>query len=246
MCAFEELVKRKIQEGLAVIPNRWVLPPPPKAKPIKPLDRCSYYQRDRIRHRLNKWAGRKVLGQGAFGTAFDHKDPTKVIKVGPLNDGWLLWAAYCNLNAGRSPHLMRVYSIRRYEKHGIYVAVIERLQMTVYMGAGRGGSTECIYPELIGWEALKYWFRGDSFSTPSQREMDRFIAAIKCDTLIPFLLPIKGFALDNGLGRDLHDENAMLRVRPDGTYDIVITDPFSSSSDEAAKKLATITQTSEQ
>jgi hypothetical protein len=58
-----------------------------------------------IRHHIRIEArGFEKLGSGCFSALFASKSrPDVAFKVGPLGDGWLIWAAYCQSNGNKSP-----------------------------------------------------------------------------------------------------------------------------------------------
>lgn len=186
--------------------------------------------------RTTSWArrmGMTMLGSGFFSRVFNHPtDPTKVIKFGPLSDGWLVYAAWCEAQRGTSnPHLPVIHSIRRYEKHGIYMAVLERLATTVCAHKNRLWEN-CEYKDAepwMNWRMVEAYMRhgthGDTYL-----EWQSFMSQADLTPVFENTLRrLHAFATKHGLGRDLHDENAMLRRRPDGGLDLVITDPFSFS-----------------
>lgn len=195
-----------------------------------------HYPREMLQRRLERLAKSKELGSGAFGTAMTHPtDPTKVIKIGPIWDGWLIWAAYCQIKAGTSPHLLKVHSIRRYEKHGLYVAVIERLEQqirdTPMQGEWRAAITAAFN---CGVDPARGSEPGTWFCKVGEQYFNRVVTKYNWTSLWTMLADVKVFAEDNGLARDLHSGNAMLRE--DGT--VVVTDPFSDGSARAREALA--------
>lgn len=203
---------------------------PPRKQPLRKLTYDSCANKYRAEARFNRLGG-ETLGSGCFGVAMSHpKDSTKVIKIGPLNDGWLIWAAYCLIKAGTSPHLMKVYSIKRYETQGIYVAVIERLKCEV---------NQISEAARVDWRLIRNGFnqgihdnateRGSYCDPVPTRKVNEVLNKYGWASVLPLLLEVQTFAKENGLARDLHGQNVM--IREDGT--LVLTDPFSSSSPRA-------------
>ena len=126
---------------------------------------------------------------------------------------------------------MKVYSIKRWEKHGIYVAVIERLKTEITHTPYRSEWSKLIRDGFNG-RFIEFDVVGDYMDVPIA-EAENFLRDAKNESLMEVLLSVQGFAKDNGLCRDMHSGNAMLRE--DGT--IVITDPFSSNSAKALETL---------
>lgn len=195
-----------------------------------------WHHKDRFRHRALKM-GSKWLGGGRFGSVYSHpKRDDVVLKVGPLTDGWLLWAAYCSLNP-TNPHFLKVHRIRMYPKMGVYVAQIERLEDTVY-GAGRKEGATVKQRLTFGrWYSVRLWFRGDNAFEDAAFKL---ICELEGAHLWSDLKKVLGFREKFGISADLHDENVMWRRGPGRGRTLVITDPFSSSSDKAAKELGFI------
>lgn len=201
-----------------------------RCKPLVNFDRIQ--QRHRITERMKRWKY-KFLGAGYYSAVFQHpRQAHLVIKYGPLDDGWLVFAAWCEAqrSSGNS-HLPVIHSIKRYEKHGIYCAIMEKLDNTVsdeqrlnpdFLKGGWGlvrgrfnyGVAE--YGDASGWSevTLEAWTEWLTVNGMSQVFEDT-------------LARLRKFAVKHGLGRDLHAANAMVRKRPDGTFDLVLTDPFS-------------------
>lgn len=187
-------------------------------------------QRHRITERLKRW-NFNFLGAGYYSAVFTHpRDPKLVIKFGPLDDGWLVYAAWCEAQRGtNNPHLPVIHKIRRYEKHGVYYAVLERLDMTI-ADAFHSGS-----PVVTTWNPVRQRFNdglihegGTGWDELSAAAWAAWLAENKMSLVFEDLLcRLRQFAIKHGLGRDLHRGNAMLRKRVDGGVDIVITDPFS-------------------
>lgn len=205
-----------------------------RPRPISSLG----YDREMLVKRYHRFAKSKVLGEGCFGTAMTHpKDKTKVIKIGSLNDGWLIWAAYCQLMVGTSPHLMKVYSVNRYEKHNLYVAVIERLEKEINdTPLGHDFRRSISHAFSNGLNHDKPDACGCWVTPVGVNYFNTVIDKNNWHSLWETLEPIRQFARDNGLCRDLHGRNAMLRS--DGT--VVITDPFSDGNDKARRALASM------
>jgi hypothetical protein len=116
------------------------------------------------------------------------------------------------------PHLPVIHSIKRYEKHGIYIAVMERLEETYRSRhESKGGH--------YTWDYVRDWF--------SHQRDPSVLHDLRLGHLIPFLTELSKFAGENGLDRDLHSSNVMYRA--DGV--LVITDPFSGNGTRASAKL---------
>lgn len=195
--------------------------------------------------RVTKWMkrmGMDILGQGFFSRVFPHpKDPTKVIKWGPLSDGWLVYAAWAEAQRGTSnPHLPVIHSIRRYEQHGIYCAVLERLDMTICQAKRKAAEAQDYKgaDAWLSWHSVETYLRHGRdhvFTSDWQRLMSTGAFSPVFERTLERL---RSFAMKHGLGRDLHDDNAMLRRRLDGGFDVVITDPFSFTHGKAQEALA--------
>jgi hypothetical protein len=195
--------------------------------------------RHRHTRRMQRW-GFKFLGAGYYSAVFQHpKKANVVIKYGPLDDGWLVFAAWCEAQrSANNPHLPVIYSIKRYEKHGLYRAVMEKLDCTI------GDAMSFSDPKPITtWEAVRSRFNygidaeaSANFHWGSIRPED-WQEWLTTNKLAPIfektLARLRDFAVKHGLGRDLHAQNAMLRKREDGTFDLVLTDPFSDGNANA-------------
>lgn len=191
--------------------------------------------RDRIRDRMMRWKY-TFLGAGYYSAVFQHpRNPDRVIKLGPLDDGWLAYAAWCEAQrSSGNPHLPIIHSIRRYEKHGLFIAVMERLDQTV-------GNAMCsLSPPLTSFEQIRERFNygldieGDHWCAVESVDWAKYLTANNLSEVFENTLSrLRKFAMKHGLGRDLHAQNAMIRKHPDGHIDVVITDPFSDG--EAAK-----------
>jgi hypothetical protein len=200
-------------------------------------------QRHRITSRLKRW-NFKFLGAGYYSAVFQHpKHENLVIKYGPLDDGWLVFAAWCEAQrSANNPHLPVIHSIKRYEKHGVYCAVMDKLDCTVQ--SAMCGDT----PALTTWEAPRKRFNygiaeeSGGWCDIAQADWDAWLKANGLSQVFENTLArLRDFALKHGLGRDLHGGNAMLRKRPDGKFDVVLTDPFSDATrDMIPKALADI------
>jgi hypothetical protein len=194
--------------------------------------------RHRHTNRMQRW-GFKFLGKGYFSAVFQHpRQSNLVIKYGPLDDGWLVFAAWCEAQRStNNPHLPVIYSIKRYEKHGLYRAVMEKLDCTI----GDAMATVGDDPKpLTTWEAVRGRFNyGIESEAPDQyhwgpikpEAWQEWLTANKLAPIFEKTLErLREFAVKHGLGRDLHGGNAMLRKHEDGTFDLVLTDPFSNGS----------------
>jgi hypothetical protein len=185
---------------------------------------------NRYRHtqRMKRW-GFKFLGAGYYSAVFQHpKQPNVAIKYGPLDDGWLVFAAWCEAQRStNNPHLPVIHSIKRYERQGLYCAVMERLDCTI---------SDAMYKNelLTTWDTVRRRFNygiADSSETwcgIPQAQWDEWLTDNKLAPIFEKTLArLRDFAVKHGLGRDLHGGNAMLRKHEDGTFDLVLTDPFS-------------------
>lgn len=196
--------------------------------------------------KLMQRKGCKKLGNGIFGAVYEHPtDKTKVIKWGPLADGWVAYAAWVDAHRSwNNPHLPVIHSMTRFEKQGVYCAVMERLHSTVYRY--RQDKPRSRYAE---WDRIgKYFFKcgtidhRDHWSDAVHVDVwNSFISKLGCrDTLEPLLIRLRNFADRHGLSKDLHDENVMLR-KVGRRFELVITDPFSfGDPDKAVDELAAL------
>ena len=176
--------------------------------------------------------GAKKLGAGAFSMVFAHpKDPKKVIKWGPLADGWIAFAAWVDAHRDRpNPHLPAIYSVKRYEKHGIYCAIMERLDTTVWKLNQRSPRNKWSQWDRVGHKWFRQGLIGEgpcSWDGTTPEKWEALLTRLgNRETLVPLLTELKGFAERHGLSKDLHSDNVMLRKKG-RTYEMVITDPFS-------------------
>jgi hypothetical protein len=175
--------------------------------------------------------GNKLLGAGCFGSVFEHPtDSKRVIKYGPLSDGWVAFAAWVDAHKSlNNPHLPVIHSFTRFERGGYYRVEMERLETTVW-----AYTEEKPNNMFSDWENIaKCWFRygttteSDDWDAVRPKQWERLLNRIKCRaTLEPVLHKLRDFAIRFDLSRDLHSENVMLR-RVGRKYQLVITDPFS-------------------
>lgn len=151
------------------------------------------------------------LASGHFSLVFsNNRDSSVVTKIGPLHDGWLMYAAYCMEHQTDrtevSMYGVNVRSIVRHQEHGFYVAVLDRCDMTV-----RDRDDNCCNI-FMDWRENVH--SDLSISGLYAREYPG---------LSSFLAGLAVYSRRNNLTIDLHSENAMFRR--DGT--LCITDPFS-------------------
>lgn len=183
-------------------------------------------------HRVMQRKGIRKLGNGIFGRVYEHPtDKTKVIKWGPLADGWVAYAAWVDAHRSwNNPHLPVIHSMTRYEKQGVYCAVLERLHCTVSQYRQDKPTSRYAGWDRIGRQFFKYGARinaGGYDDAVRTRDWDAFVNKLGCrDTLEPLLIRLRSFATRHGLSKDLHDENVMLR-KVGRRFELVVTDPFS-------------------
>ncbi len=196
----------------------------------KPLGLCSNIDnRHRITNRMRRW-GFKFLGAGDYSAVFQHpKDERLVIKYGPLDDGWLVFAAWCEAQrSANNPHLPVIHSIKRYERQGLYCAIMDKLDVTIAHAMCGDGPLP-----ITTWDPPRRRFNygvspSSDWCAVDQQDWSDWLTDNKLSSLFEKTLArLMEFAIKHGLGRDLHGGNAMLRKHPDGTFDIVLTDPFS-------------------
>lgn len=87
---------------------------------------------NKILSRLDKkhW---RVIGNGAFGAVYKPPYPSRwVIKAGSkAHDGWPAYATMCKEEFQDNPYAPKVRKIWWNEAEGVYIAIIERLYLTV-------------------------------------------------------------------------------------------------------------------
>ncbi len=163
----------------------------------------------------------KELASGAYGRVFVHpNDDTKVIKMGMLSDAWLTFATFV-LASKPAPWLPIIHRVREYPGHGIYVAVIERLDTTAYDSGAEVRES---------WYAIERWWKYGCL------ELDAPIKALISFNLtgaIHTMERINKLADAECIGRDYHDQNVMLR----GDQAVII-DPFYGNHNESSKTTA--------
>jgi hypothetical protein len=158
---------------------------------------------DKINCDTIKKLGFEQLGSGYFATVYGMPNCHYAYKVGPLNDGWLLWAAFCRKH--ESTYAPKIDHIKRFEENGFYIARMEKCKET-YCHYSRRTNTASLH-ELVG-RGLEVTAQGEEMFPG----------------LTHFLSDATDFGYENSLKTDLHDDNAMLRFNGE----LVITDPFSS------------------
>lgn len=158
-------------------------------------------QRDEYENKLRA-LGCEMIGNGYFSNVFNiPQQPDKVIKVGPADDQWPLYARWATENGHSGKFAPMIHSLKFYD--GFYAAIMERLVCTVgdirnnncYRG-GKGTELQAIFNEVTGREEKTE----------------------ACD-LAAYVNELRALGHSN----DFHDGNVM--VRKDGQ--LVITDPFS-------------------
>lgn len=174
-------------------------------------DEARRIQKARFEQRMHR-IKRKNLGSGCFGTVFTGRQGT-VIKCGPIDDTWLLWAAWCNAYTGPGKeHMPVIYKVRRYPKLGVYVAHLEGLS-----GNMCGEKEFCNHFQDAKWAYSrgKLQFPQDDLTVTGQQFGEGKPGAY-------LMHKMAKFASVHDICWDLHPWNAMWRGST-----IVITDPFS-------------------
>ena len=155
--------------------------------------------------------GYKRLGSGLYSVVLAMPNSNRVIKVGRGTDDWLdyiMWASRKGYGGTFAP---RLYSLR--VNIGWYVAVVERLACVI--AAHRDDDTPQ-YRAFRRWS--QYLYSGPRWAECTDEDIE---------AISPGALQFtKDFIEAFPKGRDLHDENWM--VRHDGS--LVLTDPLSSQS----------------
>lgn len=100
----------------------------PPVDPAAPIKKAKLYptsafsESDEYMRRLRK-RGFKEIGRGAYSTVFSRPGWDKVLKVCRHVDYWPAYAKWCQQT--KSPHAIRVYSIRHHDD--FYVAIMEKV-----------------------------------------------------------------------------------------------------------------------
>ncbi|MBX9932557.1 MAG: hypothetical protein K2Y56_13610 [Methylobacterium sp.] len=221
-----EMMWKQMRE-MEVMQPWWLIGAPPKA--IRAVNRYSgpydhpkpkarwsdLFKHDKdYRNRLTK-RGFKVLGSGAFSTVYGKPGSNKVIKVCHAGDTdpWPLFAAWAHANP--SPFVPLIYSFKRHK--GFYVAVMERMEETVYGSDRSLGHSEAT--ELF-----------NNFVRNSTRETRVIRAVLDLYPGIDQFLVAMMREFDGKARWDLHTGNWMLRK--DGQ--LVVTDPISEGGSSRA------------
>ena len=171
---------------------------------------------------VNKY-GWTFVGSGHFSIVLERSDhPDVVKKFGPLDDGWLHFAAYVQgLGSSRSRLFPEVTNVRRFEGQKYYSAMVERCTTT--LSAYRGA-------DCIKFADQHQCLREALSAGKNLGSLDRIepLAGITKDDL-KVMFELGRYARDNDISIDLHGENIM--VRDDLT--LCITDPFSFTKDRS-------------
>jgi hypothetical protein len=178
---------------------------------------------------LNEIESYRHIGSGHFSRVYKHpSDPKKCIKVGPLNDGWLIYASYVGVLSKTHPsiHLPVIHNIERHEEDGKYIAVMERLDMTALAEKSKA------LPGFPNWDLVGNAYNSGQISFLEENPIvkalkERDMSMEDIEKFIFILKKIYTFGVDNDIEQDLHDENAMIRIDENGNHVLVITDPYS-------------------
>src|SRR5439155_7557010 len=97
----------------------------------------------------------ECLGNGTWAIVYAYKD--YALKIGDINDNWLVWADFV-MNSAPAPWLPVIHHVRRFPKQGLYLALMERLDGTAWQLYSKRG---CPYyyryiTDLPIWETLRH------------------------------------------------------------------------------------------
>lgn len=171
-------------------------------------------------HFLARLEGRgfEELGNGLFASVWGKPGSPKVVKVGPVDDGWPAYIGWAKRNGwlGKMAPDVTSFRVIKPEKGGaFYVAVMERLGDTVADYARDHGGRSKI---MRTWTTLKPEKYRNAFGEIEDLED-------KLPDWAPFVKGLEGFVSRHSkdVRFDTHDENWM--VTEDGKR-LVLTDPL--------------------
>lgn len=193
--------------------------PPVEIEPPAPKPAARFTGWKNAQHFAHHLArlGFRSIGHGLYSSVFAHpKSPGKVVKVGSQMDGWIeyvVWASRKGYAGTCAPKVHSLHIIKPQDGPAFYVAVMERLDVTVTRAEGENSRDPKRYTHALNAHAAVL-DRCRSFRAPE------YITALAGPHWANF---IEAFQRDlEGAYWDLHEGNWM--VRYDGS--LVLTDPI--------------------